>query len=743
MPHASRLESAELHAVMDTVLDGLIIIDDLGVIRTFNSSAERIFGYEAAEVIGQNVRLLMPEPYHAEHDGYLKNYKDTGDRKVIGIGREVAARRKDGSTLPIELGVNEMKVGGQRMFVGTIRDISERKESQRRLAEEAARLRTVMDTVLDGLITIDSKGNILSFNAAAERIFGYEPSEVIGRNVRMLMPEPYRAEHDGYVRNYLETGDRKVIGIGREVSAQRKDGSVFPMELGINEMSLGGERMFVGTIRDMTAIKHATEKMLMSAWVVDSSQDAILTKDLNGIITSWNGGAENLFGYTREEAIGQHVSLLSPDDRQDEVHDIVADIREGTHVERLETERRHKGGGIVPISVTISPIRDADGDVVGASAIARDITERRQMDRMKDEFVSTVNHELRTPLSSIYGSIRLLNDWTAHRLDEKSAHLLDVAQKNCARLTRLVDDILDLEKIIAGKMDYHLEAVEARSLLQDIIDRHVALAERFGIVFRTEFDVDGIFLNVDPSRFNQALVNLLSNASKFSPAGETVTISAKREGDSVRISVSDNGPGIPDSFREKVFERFARADGSTTQKVGGTGLGLNITKTLIEAFGGSISFDTEEGVGTTFYLLLPIHHEESVAANRLKRILYLEDDESIADLALMALRDIAGFEVRHCATGRQAVAAAAEFAPQLLLFDVMLPDMDGPQTLAEIRALPDPVDAPVVFMTAKAQVHEQNAYLATGACGVIVKPFDPLTLGDRLETFWSAALDAA
>lgn len=237
---------------MDTVLDGLIIIDDKGTIQSFNPAATRIFGYKDDEVIGSNVKMLMPDPYHSEHDIYLKNYLTTGTKKVIGIGREVEAKRKDGSIFPMELGINEMVIDNKRAFVGTIRDITERRQAEKRLEEEALRLNAVMNTVLDGLITIDDKGTIQSFNPAAVRIFGYKDYEVIGRNVKMLMPDPYHSEHDVYLENYLTTGTKKVIGIGREVKAKRKDGSVFPMELGINEMVIDNKRMFVGTIRDIT-----------------------------------------------------------------------------------------------------------------------------------------------------------------------------------------------------------------------------------------------------------------------------------------------------------------------------------------------------------------------------------------------------------------------------------------------------------------------------------------------------------
>lgn len=250
-----------LEAIMNTVQDGLIVIDKNAIIQSFSPAAETIFGYQAHEVIGQNVNVLMPEPYQSEHDGYLKNFFRTGQKKVIGIGREVKARRKDGSIFPMELGVNEMVTNGKPMFVGTIRDITERKEAAKRLTEEASRLAAVMNTVLDGVLTIDRFGTIQSYNPAAERIFGYTPEEVMGKNVKMLMPNPYHSEHDGYLANYHATGEKKVIGIGREVEAKRKDGSIFPMELGINEMHVQDQVMFVGTIRDISERKEAEKSI--------------------------------------------------------------------------------------------------------------------------------------------------------------------------------------------------------------------------------------------------------------------------------------------------------------------------------------------------------------------------------------------------------------------------------------------------------------------------------------------------
>ena len=186
-------------------------------------------------MIGKNVKVLMPDPYHSEHDQYLENYLKTSEKKIIGIGREVSAKRKDGSIFPMELGVNEMLIDDTLMFVGTIRDISDRKHAEEELHAETERLESVLNTVLDGIVTIDKQGVIKSFNLAAERIFGYDASEVIGRNVKCLMPEPYHSQHDQYLSNYYTTNEKKVIGIGRQVTARRKDGTTFPMELGVNK----------------------------------------------------------------------------------------------------------------------------------------------------------------------------------------------------------------------------------------------------------------------------------------------------------------------------------------------------------------------------------------------------------------------------------------------------------------------------------------------------------------------------
>ncbi|MET4697205.1 PAS domain S-box-containing protein [Constrictibacter sp. MBR-5] len=252
-----RESESRLRAVVETAVDGVILIDAFGLVEMFNPACETLFGYRADEVLGQNVKMLMPQPYEAEHDVYLRRYRHTGERRIIGIGREVAGQRKDGTVFPMELSVGEAQRDGRPVFAGIIRDISQRKQAEQSLRESEGRLRALVETAVDGVILIDAVGTVQMFNPACETLFGYRAEEVVDRNVRMLMPEPYQSEHDRYLEQYREDGVRRIIGIGREVSARRKDGSIFPMELSVGEATRGDQPVFVGIIRDISARKEA------------------------------------------------------------------------------------------------------------------------------------------------------------------------------------------------------------------------------------------------------------------------------------------------------------------------------------------------------------------------------------------------------------------------------------------------------------------------------------------------------
>ncbi|WP_456620492.1 PAS domain S-box protein [Bradyrhizobium sp. P5_C12] len=285
-----------LRAVVDTAVDGVILIDARGCILMFNPACESLFGYPAREVIGRNVKVLMPSSYRDAHDGFLHNYHTTGDRKIIGIGREVVGQRKDGSTFLMHLSVGETQRDGEEsIFVGIVHDLTGRERVERELRESSARLRAVVDTAVDGVILIDSDGSILKFNPACEKLFKYHDDEVLGQNVRMLMPEPYRSGHDGYIRNFVTTGERKIIGIGREVMGQRKDGSTFPMDLSVGEAKQDGSSIFVGMIHDLTERKR-TEAQLIQAQKMEAvgQLSGGIAHDFNNLLTVIVGNAEHL-----------------------------------------------------------------------------------------------------------------------------------------------------------------------------------------------------------------------------------------------------------------------------------------------------------------------------------------------------------------------------------------------------------------------------------------------------------------
>ncbi len=257
------LQEAELRtrAILETAADGIIVISQSGLIQSFNPAAERIFGYPAAEVLGLNVNVLMPEPYHSGHDSYLEHYLTTGERRIIGIGRTVEGRRKDGATFPLELAVSVTELAGGPVFTGIVRDVTERVLAENALRDAAERMRAVLDTAVDGIIVIDHLGFIEAFNPAAERIFGYSAGEVRGQNISGLMPQEFATHHDDYLANYARTGIARIIGIGREVVGRRKDGSQFPMDLSVGETILEERRLYTGIVRDITERKRSEEAL--------------------------------------------------------------------------------------------------------------------------------------------------------------------------------------------------------------------------------------------------------------------------------------------------------------------------------------------------------------------------------------------------------------------------------------------------------------------------------------------------
>lgn len=440
---------------------------------------------------------VAPQEFSANYDAwYSRLHRDDRARLEAELAEALAGQGRFDSSFRIVLPDGEVRHikgdgylaqsadGAAPRMIGVNYDITEQKRTEEALAESARQNQAIFDNVVDGIITINSAGLVASFNLAAERIFAYRPEEVLGRNVNMLMPEPYHSQHDGYLDNYRATRIPRVIGIGREVVGRRKDGSVFPLDLAVSEIQHRGQPLFIG--------------------------------------------------------------------------------------------------------------------------IVRDITERKKAERMKSEFVSTVSHELRTPLTSIAGSLGLLAGGALGSLPATALPMLEIATRNCDRLSRLIDDLLDMEKIEAGKLHFDLGVQPLMPLVEHALQANQGYAAQHKVTLRLSTRLDDVWVKVDAARLGQILSNFLSNAAKFSPPGEVVEITVQRSGGSVRIEVRDRGPGIPDDFKARIFEKFSQADSSDTRQKGGTGLGLAITRELAARMEGKVGYESQAGAGAMFYVELPV-----------------------------------------------------------------------------------------------------------------------------------------
>jgi len=289
------LESARASGILEVAADGILTIDEDGLIEYVNPAIIDIFGFDADELLGQNVKMLMPAPDEKAHDGYLQNYRRTRVRKILGLGREVMARHQDGTSFPIELAVSEVFEGSRRLFTGTIRDISARREAEAVIREDHDRLREIFDSAIDGIVVIDEAGKVLEVNRAVERIFGYPPAELLDENVRLLMPPPFRDEHDSYIDKYLETGKKRVIGVGREVRGLRRNGKTFPLYLAVSEGYIDHRRVFTAFLRDLGRLREAEERVRQSEQLAElSTISAGIAHDVGTPMTTILGYAELL-----------------------------------------------------------------------------------------------------------------------------------------------------------------------------------------------------------------------------------------------------------------------------------------------------------------------------------------------------------------------------------------------------------------------------------------------------------------
>jgi DNA-binding response OmpR family regulator/anti-sigma regulatory factor (Ser/Thr protein kinase) len=373
----------------------------------------------------------------------------------------------------------------------------------------------------------------------------------------------------------------------------------------------------------------------------------------------------------------------------------------------------------------------------------RDISERLEVERLKSSFVSTVSHELRTPLTSISGSLGLLAGGVGGELQPKARRLIDIAKQNSERLVRLINDILDLEKAEAGRLEFHLKTYQIKSVVEQAIDLNRAYADGLGVTIELDSRCIDAPVFVDRDRLVQVLTNLLSNAAKFSPRGGVISVCTKLEDESVDITVHDCGPGVPPEFRRRIFERFAQADGSDSRAKGGTGLGLSIAKTIVERLGGTIDFESAPETGTTFRVSLPRRHPQLQVRQPGSglyagpSVLVCEDDPDVATILAEILRN-EGMQAQTVGTAREARVALDTARFDVVIIDLHLPDADGLEFIAELRASAHTRALPVIVVTASPRRFADSKLLSTlHLADWLQKPIDPQRLLDSIRTVLS------
>ncbi|HYR05091.1 MAG TPA: ATP-binding protein, partial [Gallionella sp.] len=464
----------------------------------------------------------------------------------------------------------------------------------------------------------------------------------------------------------------------------------------------------LGISIDITERKHAEDELRKLFRAIEQSPVSVVITDADGRIEYVNAKFSEVTGYAVHEVLGRNPRILQSGLTPIEVYQTMWQTILGGLQWRGKLQNRKKNGELFWEEIHISAIRDGEGRTTNFVAVKEDITERMKVERMKSEFISTVSHELRTPLTSIRGALALIVGGVMGELPATIKPLVDIAHKNSERLILLVNDILDVEKIEAGKMEFDMHPINLMPLLKQALEGNHAYAEQFNVTYELESELPEMMVNVDANRLMQVMANLLSNAAKFSPSGDKVKITAVSNGKHVRVSVSNRGTGIPEQFRSQIFQKFAQADSSDTRKKGGTGLGLSITKAIVEQMGGSIGFDSQTDVLTTFFFEFPVWQEAIVAtpapmmaAVVKRRVLICENDRDIAALLHMMLEQ-AGLTADIAYNAGQAKQLLVQGGYTAMTLDLELPDQDGIALIHELRAAEQTATLPIVVVSANA-----------------------------------------
>lgn len=758
--------------------DAAIVAKDLrGVIQLWSRGAERLFGYTAAEVVGRSITLLIPPDRAREEEDILARIQ-RGER----VERfETVRLAKDGRRIDVSVTISPVRDASGKVIGAS--KIAEDVMERRRLEEARSRLAAIVDSSDDAIVSKDLRGIIQSWNVGAERIFGYTAEEAVGRSITMVIPPDRRREEEEILAK-LAAGERiehyetvRVTKLGRAIDLSL---TISPIRNAAGQI-VGASKI----ARDITDRKRIERDLAAQReWfrvTLSSVGDAVVASDIEGKVTFLNAEAEKLTGWLSQEAEGQPVDAVFRI-VDEESHESIEDpagavLRLGRSIRLSSTSMLvSRDGTERPIADSAAPIFDDARRIIGVVVVFRDVTserraeriveERRQWqerlleseraargeaeraNRVKDDFVATLSHELRTPLNAILGWTQILQRSTpAPELVQRG---VEVIERNTRLQSQLVADLLDISRIISGKLSLDLHHLDLASVVESAVDTLKVAAEAKQIEIALEVAEPIQPMAADPARLQQVIWNLMSNAVKFTPAGGRIEVHVAQAAEEACITVRDTGIGIRPEYLPALFDRFSQGDSSVTRRFGGLGLGLAIVKQLVEMHGGTVEAVSEgEGHGATFTVRLPVRElrlrsdpQPSGRAMQSRRaassadtdlsglrILVVEDEADTADLLERFLVS-AGANVTVVRSAPAALEILEEVSPHLLVSDIGMPEVDGIELIRRVRSMGAERGGviPAVAVTALARPEDRTRALLAGFQAHLAKPIEAVEL---------------
>ena len=779
-----QVSEERLAVTLNSIGDAVIATDAGGRVTLLNPLAEKLTGWTQVSANGRPVDEIFHIINQETRQPATIPVKETLAHGTIqGLANHTVVIARDGSECAIADSCAPIRdrdgqvVGAVLVF----RDVTGEYAAQQALRDSAALVQTILNNVVDGIITLHARGGIVAtVNPATERMFGYPATELIGQKFSLLIPELDRDQRNdgGSLEYYSASDEARAIGHGREVVGRRKDGSIFQMEIAVNEMWLGGQRYFTGILRDITARKQVEaeqkkfdqrlrDQQFYTRSLIESNIDAIMTTDPSGIITDVNKQMEVLTGCTRDELIGAPFKnhFTDPERAETSIKQVLSEKK----ITDYELTVRARGGMETVVSYNAVTFYDRDGKLQGVFAAARDITESKHLEKLllenngelqkakavaekaslaKSTFLSSMSHELRTPLNAILGFAQLLEAGAPPPTDTQSIRLQQITKAGWY-LLELINEILDLAVIESGKLSLSREAVSLAEIMHECQAMTEAQAQKRGIhIDFLPFD-NTWYANADRTRLKQVLINLLSNAIKYNREHGTVEVKCTCTPERIRISVKDSGAGLPAEKLAQLFQPFNRL-GQESGSEEGTGIGLVVTKQLVELMGGTIGVEGTVGVGSEFWIelirdvtpqlaagnTLPAELAPQVKGNTaLRTLLYVEDNPANLMLVEQIIARHPDINLLTAVNGNRGIEVARASLPEVILMDINLPGINGFEALKILRKDPATTHIPVIALSANAMPRDIEKGLEAGFFRYLTKPI-------KVNEFMSALDDA-